>query len=58
VNGPTTDTRFDFSASGNVARFVQAGTGLVRARIGFHDRGITVANWNVRFDQAVWRIAR
>ncbi len=58
VSGPTTDTRFDFSASGNLSRFVQPGTGEVRARIGFHDRGVTVANWNGRFDQAVWRIAR
>lgn len=58
VVGPTSDTRFDFGASGNLSRFVRTGTGEMRARIGFHDRGVTLVGWNTRYDQAVWRLTQ
>ncbi|MEW5882927.1 MAG: hypothetical protein AB1725_01730 [Armatimonadota bacterium] len=58
VAGPTSDTRFDFGATGNLSRFVQSGTGEMRARVGFHDRGVTVAGWNTRYDQGVWLVTR
>jgi len=58
VAGPTTDTRFDFVAAGDLSRFVQTGTGEMRARVGFHDRGVTVAGWNTRYDQGVWLVTQ
>lgn len=38
-------------------RFVQDGTGEMKARVGFLDLGVTFVNWNGRFDLTHWTVA-
>ncbi|GIV02247.1 MAG: hypothetical protein KatS3mg015_1077 [Fimbriimonadales bacterium] len=40
----------------NPARFVQPGTGAMKARIQYHDRGVTFVSWGGQFDQVVWSV--
>lgn len=54
---PTSETTLTVQASGNLARFVQAGTGTVAARIGWRPAAAEVAySWRVRVDRAWWII--
>lgn len=40
----------------NPTPFIQSGTGMMRARIQFHDRGVTFLSWSGRIDQVVWSV--
>ena len=53
---PTEDTIVVVTITTNPERFVQAGTRLVRARIGYHDRGVTFISWDGRFDRCTWTV--
>ncbi len=44
------------TVSTSAARFVQPGTRLLRARIGYHDRGVTFISWGGRFDVTKWEV--
>jgi hypothetical protein len=37
-------------------RFLESGTGLMKARISYYDPGIASVNWLARIDRAVWTI--
>lgn len=54
-DGQTTDSTVEVVLA-NAARYVQTGTGIVRARVGFHDRGVTYPAWGGRFDLVRWTI--
>jgi hypothetical protein len=43
-------------AGTNPARFIDAKTGEVRARVGIHDRGVTFSAWDGRYDQVYWSV--
>jgi hypothetical protein len=43
-------------AGTNPARFIDAKTGEVRARVGIHDRGVTFPAWDGRYDQVYWSV--
>jgi serine protease AprX len=51
---PRTDEWLTLRFDDDPRRFVEGGTGRVRARIGFHDRGVTFPGWSGRFDVALW----
>ncbi len=52
-----TDGVVEAYATGNLARFVQAGTGRVRARIGWASLATdNIMAWRVWIDQAVWLV--
>jgi hypothetical protein len=53
---PTDDARSDVIAQQLPKRFVQADTGVVRARVAFYDPGIDVAGWSGRFDHVYWAV--
>lgn len=53
-NGTSGDTTITVNVSGNPARFVQSGTGEMKARVGYVDFGVTFINWGGRFDKASW----
>ncbi|GIV01469.1 MAG: hypothetical protein KatS3mg015_0299 [Fimbriimonadales bacterium] len=53
---PFADTTVTVVVSGNASRFVQAGTRLMRARIGYHDRGVTFVSWGARYDLTKWEV--
>jgi choice-of-anchor B domain-containing protein len=53
---PQNDTAIMVTISTNPGRFVQSGTGLVRARIGYHDRGVTFISWDGRYDRCTWTV--
>ncbi len=56
--GTTGDTVQTASVLSNAGRYVDDGTLEVRARLGFHDRGVTFVAWNTRWDLAYWRMLR
>ncbi len=53
---PFADTTVTVVVAGNASRFVQAGTRLMRARIGYHDRGVTFVSWGARYDLTKWEV--
>ncbi|MEW5882946.1 MAG: choice-of-anchor B family protein [Armatimonadota bacterium] len=53
---PQQDTAIVVTITTNPGRFVQSGTGLVRARIGYHDRGVTFISWDGRYDRCTWTV--
>lgn len=53
---PQQDTAVVVTITTNPTRFVQSGTGLVRARIGYHDRGVTFISWDGRYDRCTWTV--
>ncbi len=53
-SGTGGDTTITVNVSGNPARFVQSGTGEMKARIGYVDFGVTFIAWGGRFDKAFW----
>lgn len=55
-DGPFADTTVVVTIATNASRFVQAGTGKVRARIGYHDRGVTFISWGGRYDLTKWEV--
>jgi hypothetical protein len=55
-NGPFADTVVRVNISSNASRFVQPGTRTMRARIGYHDRGVTFISWGGRFDVTKWQV--
>jgi hypothetical protein len=40
----------------NPERFIEAGTGEARVRVGFQDHGVTFLSWSGRFDRAYWTV--
>lgn len=54
---PFADATVTISISTNARRFVQPGTRLVRARVGFHDRGVTFISWGARYDVTKWEVS-
>jgi hypothetical protein len=57
-DAPTADTTVNVRVTDDPGRFVEDGSGAVRARIGYHDRGVTFPAWGGRYDQTIWRIVR
>jgi hypothetical protein len=55
-DAPTSDTTVTVSIGTNPARFIDAETGEVRARVGIHDRGVTFPAWDGRYDQVYWSV--
>lgn len=53
-NGTAGDTTITVNISGNPSRFVQSGTGEMKARIGYVDFGVSFLAWGGRFDKAFW----
>lgn len=53
---PFADTTIRVNITTNAARFVQPGTRTMRARIGYHDRGVTFISWGARYDLTAWEI--
>ncbi|GIV01471.1 MAG: hypothetical protein KatS3mg015_0301 [Fimbriimonadales bacterium] len=56
-NATFADTTVEIPVTSNATRFIQPGTRQMRARIGFHDRGVTFVNWGARYDQVRWLVA-
>jgi hypothetical protein len=56
-DGPTPDTTVELSVSRDASRFVDPDTGEMRARIGYHDRGVTFPAWGGRYDRVGWVVA-
>lgn len=54
-DGQSTDSTVQIILN-DAARYVQTGSGTVRARIGYHDRGVTYPAWGSRFDLVRWTI--
>lgn len=55
-NAPFADTTFVVTISSNAARFVQPGTRQMKARVGYHDRGVTFPAWGARYDMTKWEV--
>jgi len=55
-DGPFADTTVVVTILSNASRFVQPGTRQVRARIGYHDRGVTFLSWGGRYDVTKWDV--
>jgi hypothetical protein len=55
-NAPFADTTVVVTISSNAARFVQSGTRQVKARVGYHDRGVTFPAWGARYDVTKWEV--
>lgn len=55
-NAPFADTTVVIAISSNAARFVQSGTRQVKARVGYHDRGVTFPAWGGRYDMTKWEV--
>ncbi len=53
-NGPTSDTEIMVTISSNAGRYIQDGTGQVKARLGYRDLGAQQVGWNGRFDLVYW----
>ena len=51
-----TDTVVTVSISTNPERYIEDGTGQVKARVGYRDHGVTLVGWSGRFDRAVWTV--
>lgn len=52
-----TDTTVEVRVTSGASRYVQTGTRLMRARIGYHDRGVTFVSWGSRYDLVRWVIS-
>ncbi len=50
------DSTVQVSVTSNTARFIQPGTRLVRARIGWYDNQIPLAFWQARVDRVIWNV--
>jgi hypothetical protein len=57
-NGTASDSVQTASVTSNAGRFIANGTLEVRARLGFHDRGVTFVSWGSRYDLGYWRMLR
>lgn len=57
-DAPMNDSIVSLRVTENPGRFVEDGSGDVRARIGYHDRGVNFVGWGGRYDQTIWRIVR
>ena len=55
---PADDTRVTVVITQSPERFIEAGTGIMKARVGYQDRGVTFLGWGGRFDQAFWTLAK
>ncbi len=53
-NSPTNDTEIMVTISSNAGRYIQDGTGQVKARLGYRDQGAQQINWTGRFDLVYW----
>ena len=52
-----TNTVVSVDLSSGISNYVQAGTGAVRARIGWRQTGFTINfPWEVRLDQFIWTV--
>jgi hypothetical protein len=50
------DSTVEVTVTANPSRFIQPGTRLMRARIGYHDRGVTFVSWGARYDLTKWQV--
>ncbi|RMG23629.1 MAG: peptidase S8 [Armatimonadetes bacterium] len=55
-DGPMSDQTVIVTISSNPGRFVQSGTRQMKARIGYHDRGVTFPSWDGYYDWAIWTV--
>jgi len=55
-DGVPNDTTVNVVITNNASRFINQSTREIRARIGYHDRGVTFPAWGARYDQTVWNI--
>lgn len=55
-NAPFADTTVVVTISSNAERFVHQGSREVKARIGYHDRGVTFPAWGGRYDMTKWEV--
>ncbi len=53
---PFADTTVVVAISSNAQRFVHQGTREVKARVGYHDRGVTFPAWGGRYDMTKWEV--
>lgn len=51
----TTDSTVEISAS-DPSRFVQAGTGVMRAKVSYKSSGAASGRWRIRIDQVQWKV--
>jgi glucose/arabinose dehydrogenase len=51
---PSSDESVLISVEKDPARFIEDGTGEVKARIGYRDLGVTFPAWSGNFDQVCW----
>jgi hypothetical protein len=54
--GTSEDAVTSVSITSDAERFVQSGTGQMKARVGYVDLGVPFAAWDGRFDQAYWTV--
>lgn len=55
-NGPQTDQSVTVTITTNPNRFINPSNREVKARIGYHDRGVTFPSWDGFYDYAIWRV--
>lgn len=55
-NGPQTDQSLTVTITTNPNRFIHPSTREVKARIGYHDRGVSFPSWDGYYDYAIWRV--
>lgn len=55
-NAPFADTTVVVTISSNAERFVHQGSREVKARVGYHDRGVTFPAWGGRYDMTKWEV--
>ncbi len=53
-SSPVSDTQIMVTISSNAGRYIQDGTGQVRARLGYRDLGAQQVGWSGRFDLVYW----
>ncbi|MER3413902.1 MAG: hypothetical protein C4341_06625 [Armatimonadota bacterium] len=54
--GPQSDQSVTVTITTNPNRFIHQGTREVKARIGYHDRGVSFPSWDGYYDYAIWRV--
>jgi hypothetical protein len=55
----TSDSSIEIQPAGDVTRFVQPGTGLMQARIGWRSQGlIALFPWTISVDQTAWTVTQ
>lgn len=57
-DAPIADAVANGASADNPQRFIQTGTGLVRARLSWFDRGVAGVRWSAQIDSAGWGIVR